>query len=422
MNRFYQDADLTREGGARGEDYRTPFAIDRDRIIHSPLFRKLQAKTQVFLSGEYDFYRTRLTHSIEVAQIGRSIVQYLISSSPLLAEDFHPDADLVEACCLAHDLGHPPFGHAGERALHDLMRDRGGFEGNAQTLRLLTKNFYERGTGFKGMDPTLACLDGVMKYKRLYGESDQAPNHFIYDDQDVFRERIWLSDTSVPQGLEANEWKSLECQIMDWADDTAYCLNDLIDGKKAGFLTIERLEKWAEGNGEAIAHSEFAFNELLEVLRRDNPDPLFGRKVGNFIRAVHLEENPGNPLKTHRYAYRITVDPIIEAEASLYKKIAFDLIFRSPQLQQIEYKGTFILERLFSAIFDHYVDGSGQRHHGIAFLPARAGKLIEAAESESEKIRVVSDLLSGLSDTEALRMYKRLFDPDFASIADLTIG
>lgn len=420
MNRFYQDEDLFREGGSREGDYRTPFAIDRDRIIHSPLFRKLQAKTQVFLSGEYDFYRTRLTHSIEVAQIGRSIVHYLISSSPLLSEDFHPDADLVEACCLAHDLGHPPFGHAGERALHNLMRSHGGFEGNAQTLRLLTRNFYERGTGFKGMDPTLACLDGVMKYKRLYGESDEAPNHFIYDDQRVYRDRVWLADTPVPTGKAANQWKSLECQIMDWADDTAYCLNDLIDGKKAGFLTVEKLEKWAAENGEIIAPAEFAFNALLQTLREDNPEPLFGRKVGNFIKAVRLEENPEKPLRSQRYGFRVTVDKTTQAEASLYKKVAFDLIFRSPQLQQIEYKGTFILERLFSAIADHYIHGPGKRQHGIAFLPPRAGKLLATANGEAGQIRVISDLLSALTDTEALRMYKRLFDPDFASIADLT--
>ena len=419
-NRFYQDIDFSREGSKREDDYRSPFAIDRDRIIHSPLFRKLQTKTQVFLSGEYDFYRTRLTHSIEVAQIGRSIVQYLIQSSTLLAEDFHPDADLVEACCLAHDLGHPPFGHAGERALHHLMQEHGGFEGNAQTLRLLTQNFYERGHGYKGMDPTLACLDGVMKYKRLYRERPEAENHFIYDDQEIYRKRIWLADTAIPSGDEANSWKSLECQIMDWADDTAYCLNDLIDGKKAGFLNIEKLEKWAETNGPIIEKAERAFGELMEVLREDNPEPLFGRKVGNFIRAVQLEKSRHNPLQTNRYAFHLSVDPVIEAEASLYKKIAFDLIFRSPQLQQIEYKGTFILERLFGAISDHYLGSSGARRKPIAFLSARAGKLLEFATENKAKIRIISDLLSALTDSEALRMYKRLFDPDFASISDLS--
>jgi len=116
-NRFYQDFDFERSGGERRRDYRTPFQIDRDRIIHAHAFRKLQSKTQVFLSGEYDFYRTRLTHSMEVAQIGRSICTYLQSRGAPLEPDFTIDSDLVEAVSLAHDLGHPPFGHSGERTL-----------------------------------------------------------------------------------------------------------------------------------------------------------------------------------------------------------------------------------------------------------------------------------------------------------------
>ncbi len=132
-NTFYGEFDTERLSGkldkAHPGEYRTPFQIDRDRIIHSSAFRRLQSKTQVFLSGEYDFYRTRLTHSIEVAQIGRSICGYLQATSGLLSDGFSIDENLVEAVCLAHDLGHPPFGHAGEKILHILMRDFGGFEG-----------------------------------------------------------------------------------------------------------------------------------------------------------------------------------------------------------------------------------------------------------------------------------------------------
>ncbi|MCX6868250.1 MAG: dNTP triphosphohydrolase, partial [Verrucomicrobia bacterium] len=134
-NRFYGEFDtLRRSGPGDGDDYRTPFQIDRDRVLHTPTFRRLQNKTQVFWSGEYDFYRTRLTHSLEVAQIGKSICHWLKTrpASPLDA-GFFIDPDLVEAVCLSHDLGHPPFGHAGERTLNHLMRRHGGFEGNAQT-------------------------------------------------------------------------------------------------------------------------------------------------------------------------------------------------------------------------------------------------------------------------------------------------
>ena len=120
-NRFYQAFDSETFGGPRKTDYRNAFQIDRDRIIHAHAFRKLQSKTQVFLSGEYDFYRTRLTHSMEVAQIGRSICHYLRTTNGPLHDDFYIDGDLVEAVCLAHDLGHPPFGHSGERTLQEII-------------------------------------------------------------------------------------------------------------------------------------------------------------------------------------------------------------------------------------------------------------------------------------------------------------
>src|ERR1035437_8381383 len=136
-NRFYTAFDSETLGLARKTDYRNAFQIDRDRIIHAHAFRKLQSKTQVFLSGEYDFYRTRLTHSMEVAQICRSICHFLGTVKGPLRDDFFIDSDLVEAVCLAHDMGHPPFGHSGERTLQELMARLGGFEGNAQTVHIL---------------------------------------------------------------------------------------------------------------------------------------------------------------------------------------------------------------------------------------------------------------------------------------------
>ncbi|MBP9913892.1 MAG: dNTP triphosphohydrolase, partial [Opitutaceae bacterium] len=159
-NRFYNAFDAEPFGGNRKPDYRNAFQIDRDRIIHAHAFRKLQSKTQVFLSGEYDFYRTRLTHSIEVSQIGRSICYYLRTRGGPLKNDFYIDSDLVEAVCLAHDLGHPPFGHSGERTLQELMGQWGGFEGNAQTLHLLTETIFQNESGVRGMRPTRALLDG----------------------------------------------------------------------------------------------------------------------------------------------------------------------------------------------------------------------------------------------------------------------
>src|ERR1700731_4251495 len=159
-------------------DYRSPFAVDRDRIIHSRAFRRLQAKTQVFSTGEYDFYRTRLTHSVEVGQIGRSICTFLAYQFPNMPKI---DPDLIEAACLSHDLGNPPFGHSGERTLHSCMENYGGFEGNAQTMRLLTKRIFTEQHGRTGIKPTRALMDAVCKYKEFWKSGMQ--NHFLYDDQ-----------------------------------------------------------------------------------------------------------------------------------------------------------------------------------------------------------------------------------------------
>ncbi|MGB1875257.1 MAG: dGTP triphosphohydrolase, partial [Akkermansiaceae bacterium] len=170
MNTFYNAFDTERieDWGSGADDFRTPFQVDRDRVLHTPAFRRLQSKTQVFWSGEYDFYRTRLTHSLEVAQIGRSICHWLSHSSDLLQPDYFIDPDLVEVVCMSHDLGHPPFGHAGERSLNYLMKDYGGFEGNAQTLRLLADRIFS--VKRTGMNPTRAFLDGILKYKTLWSE------------------------------------------------------------------------------------------------------------------------------------------------------------------------------------------------------------------------------------------------------------
>src|SRR5471030_351559 len=221
---FYRpfDRDYLRDdfNSDRKADYRGVFHQDRDRIMFTPAFRRLQAKTQVFQAGEYDFYRTRLTHSLDVSTVAQSIAVFLESKH----RDVQVDRHLVEAICLAHDIGHPPFGHAGERVLNDLMEPYGGFEGNAQTLRILTRTIYSRDEGRGGMSPTRALLDGVLKYKRLYRDRAGEPNHFIYDDQaDVLEFCFGPGDLSEKLGTrEVNRFQSLECQIMDLADDIAY--------------------------------------------------------------------------------------------------------------------------------------------------------------------------------------------------------
>jgi len=442
-NRFYSEFDTETLGEPRKCDYRSAFQVDRDRLIHSHAFRKLQSKTQVFLSGEYDFYRTRLTHSMEVAQIGRSICHFLASSEcrsrRLLAEDFFIDDDLVEAVCLAHDLGHPPFGHSGERTLQELMREHGGFEGNAQTVRLLSEMIFETETSVRGMQPTRALVDGVLKYKKLYGEfgAEKPANHFLYDSQE--RQRAFVFDgRRIPgellAGGELNAFKSVECQIMDWADDVAYSLNDIVDGVKAGFLTIERIEAWvakteaagfwdAQGAGGSLKLSaktrEGFVKKLVEGIRGDRLERMFASKVGDFLRACHLQERSNfMSRQTNRYRFKLVVNPEAIAESVFYKKMAGDIIFESPQLQQIEFKARRVLFTLWEAAWENYAQPGRARR--IKILPLRVANQMGAARTNGERARCICDWLAGLTDGMIVRTYRRLVEPEFGSIRDLS--
>ena len=346
-NRFYSDFDAETYGAVRKTDYRNAFQIDRDRIIHAHAFRKLQSKTQVFLSGEYDFYRTRLTHSMEVAQIGRSICHFLRMQGGPLGADFFVDGDLVEAVCLAHDLGHPPFGHSGERTLQELMLPWGGFEGNAQTLHLLTETMYQNESGVRGMQATRALLDGVLKYKKLFAEFPTPPaNHFLYDPQGAARSFVFGAQAIPAEmhgGEKLNAFKSVECQLMDWADDAAYSLNDIVDGVKAGFLTMERVEAWAAG--EALDSERQAWLDgLFAAMRGDRLENVFSAKIGTFITACRLRERTNfMSAATNRYRFELVVGAAAEREAAFYKKMANDIIFESPQLQQMEHKARKVM-------------------------------------------------------------------------------
>lgn len=421
QNRFYNDFDVQEWRGGRKPDYRSPFQVDRDRIIHAHAFRKLQSKTQVFLSGEYDFYRTRLTHSMEVAQIGRSICHFLLSRGAPLREDFFIDSDLVEASCLAHDMGHPPFGHSGERTLQELMKRRGGFEGNAQTLHLLCETIYQNESGVRGMQPTRALLDGILKYKKLYTEFPTPPvNHFIYDSQEPVRDWVFGGNRipgALMRGNALNEFKSVECQVMDWADDAAYSLNDIVDGVRAGFLTIERVERWAAG--QAIdAPRQRHMESLFDAIRGDKLENTFSKKIGAFIQACRLKERDNfMAAKTNRYAFELVVEEAALAEAAFFKQMANDIIFESPQLEQLEHKARVILNALYNAIWENYAQRS---ERVITILPPNVGRLIEAEKTLDGKARRICDYLAGLTDGMIVRTYRRLFDPEFGSFRDLS--
>jgi dGTPase len=427
LNGFYGEFDVERRAATGvGADYRTAFQIDRDRVLHTPTFRRLQNKTQVFWSGEYDFYRTRLTHSLEVAQIGKSIC-YWLQTRPggPLDEGFFIDPDLIEAICLSHDLGHPPFGHAGERTLNHLLREQGGFEGNAQTLRILTERIFSATR--RGMDPSRAFLDGVLKYKSLWSELGAATgtppaHHFLYDDQRGHLE--WAMGghgfpAALRPGVLRDACKSIECQVMDWADDTAYSLNDLSDSVRAGFLHLEKIEAWAERQGEPTGEGS-SLGELLRAIRQHRVDPFVGKRIGRYIQAATLQPVV-NFLSgvTHRYGFRLVVDEAVRAESALFKRLAFEVVFLSPQLKQLEHKGSRMLRQLWEVLAQRYIAQGRIDGQDFQLLPADTAAEIAAAADAAARARLVCDFLAGMTDGYAARTYKRLFAPDFGSIGDL---
>jgi dGTPase len=416
-NTFYNSFDTERISAEKyDETYRSPFQVDRDRVLHTPTFRSLQSKTQVFWSGEYDFYRTRLTHSLEVAQIGRSICNFLNTRSNLLDETYFIDSDLVEAACLSHDLGHPPFGHAGERTLNRLMGEYGGFEGNAQTLRLLADRIFS--SSKTGMNPSRAFIDSILKYKTLWSElcdGDKRPgNHFLYDQQSHYLDWVFggrdLPAEYTP-GKQRDGFSSIECQIMDWADDTAYSLNDLADSVRAGFLTIERVERWAEEN-ECDVEKGTPVGDLLRSIRGNRVELMAGNRIGRYIQSVRLERDLNFMSEvSNRYKYKLVVDQGVLSETREFKKMAYDLVFRSPELNQLEHKGDHLLTKLWDIL--------GDEDSPYHLLPKDVADELRQGENLAERRRLLCDFLASLTDGSATRLYKRLIIPDFGSIGDL---
>ena len=418
-NSFYNDFDRE-ELEPREPDYRSVFQRGRDRLIHNASFRRLQAKTQVFLSGEYDFYRTRLTHSIEVGQIAASIARFLNHTSNQLRPDFRIDTALVESCALAHDIGHPPFGHAGEGRLHELMLPWGGFEGNAQTLRLITEIIFTSGRSRRGLNPTRAFMDGVLKYKTLFSQWEDPRRHYLYDDQRKYLDFV-LGGRPFPAeltpGKVLNGFRSLECQIMDWADDTAYSLNDLVDSANAGFITLARVQRWASDQ-ELDADEAAAIEDLAAALASGNLERVMNRKIGTFVETCRLVERDNFMSGvTNRYRFGLAVDPRAVKEQKLFARLAHGLVFRSPQVCQLEHKGGTMLDRLFGALLDNYlVDGPPRL---VLLSGDFESEMAAAGDDRPRQARIICDYLAGMTDGFAGRIYKRMFDPDFGSIVDL---
>jgi dGTPase len=261
----------------------------------------------------------------------------------------------------------------------------------------------------------------VLKDKKLYTEFATPPiNHFIYDGQAPVRDWVF-GGTKLPgalmRGDALNDFKSVECQIMDWSDDAAYSLNDIVDGVRAGFLTVERVERWADGETIGAAEQRH-LDTLFDAIRRDRLENTFSKKTGAFIQACRLKPRDNFMAeKTNRYKFDLVIDPAARSEADFFKKMANDIIFESPQLEQLEYKARTIINALYNAIWENYAE---RNERVIRILPNHVSRLIEAEKTQDGKARRICDFLSGQTDGMVVRTYRRLFDPEFGSFRDLS--
>ncbi len=393
-----------------GKSQRGEFARDRARVLHSSALRRLGAKTQVLSPSGGDFARTRLTHSLEVAQIGRE-----------MAIDLGLNADIVDMACLAHDLGHPPFGHNGEKGLNDWAADIGGFEGNAQTLRLLTriepKVFLPDGTSI-GLNLTRASLDAACKYPWSLGEAGEMREHSIkfgvYDDDlEIYN---WMRIGAPSRS------KSVEAQVMDFSDDVAYSVHDFEDAIVSGYIKLEELadpageaellEKISEWNVGVYSKSVLA--EALNNLQalpnwptkfdrtpamlgnlKNLASDLIGRFVSQTIAAI---VDASTATSMARYGARIEVPANVRAEIAVLKGIVSAFLMSHESRRPIYEWQRELLAELADAI----LASNGEN------LDVYCTSAWLRAKTDAEKRRVVVDQVASLTDQSAITMHNRL--------------
>jgi dGTPase len=405
---------------------RGPFERDRARVLHSAALRRLAAKTQVVEVGSGDFPRTRLTHSLECAQIGREFGAVLGC-----------DPDLVDGACLAHDLGHPPFGHNGESALAEFAAGCGGFEGNAQSLRLLTR--LEAKVPGAGLNLTRATLDATLKYpwpapsgqtlsqprgtpprtpplSQPGGTPPRNPPKFgVYaDDAEVF---AWIR-AGAPDGQQC-----LEAQVMDWSDDVAYSVHDLEDGLQAGLITLAALRDPAERKAvaeltaaEYCAPGSVTVDELCEVFADLTALPcwpssfdgglsalaalknLTSELIGRFCSSAQRATLAVGPARLTRYAADLIVPRRQRLECALLKGVTAQYVMSRAGAAQSQARERELIAELAAAVL-----AGAPATLDPVFRPAFA-----AAGSDQEKQRVAVDQIASLTDTSAIAWHRRL--------------
>jgi dGTPase len=368
---------LHREPEAEG---RTPFQRDRDRIIHATAFRRLKHKTQVFVYHEGDHYRTRLTHSLEVAQIARS-----------LARRLGLDEDLAEALALAHDLGHTPFGHAGEDALHEAMREWGGFDHNAQTLRILTQ-LEQRYAAFDGLNLTWETLEGVVKHNGPLVTSERALKDLP----------VAIVEYQRRQDLALDTWPGAEAQVAALSDDIAYNNHDIDDGLRAGLFTLQDICE-VPLVGEAVAQVRAQYPAIDEHRLVSETTR---RLIDIMIRDVMTESKkrlealkPGSveAIRRHDQAV-IAFSPEMAAADKRLKQFLFERMYRHYRVNRMTSKARRVVRELFDLLFRE-----------PDCLPEDWRDRAQNADAR-RRARLVADYIAGMTDRFALLEHRRLLD------------
>jgi dGTPase len=446
MAETYTDSDRERALPEQEETQlgRSPFRRDFGRLLHSPACRRLQGKTQLFPGHESDFFRNRLTHSLEVAQIAKGIAQLLNARDPACKPE-KIDLDLVEFAGLAHDLGHPPFGHNGEKALDDCMKQDGGFEGNAQTLRILTKvekkvfrgpadadgcGVTKSGVDRRlGLNLTWRSLAAVLKYDREIpmkrAKHDELVKGYYASEADVV--------AAIKQHVGAPKGKALkviECQIMDIADDIAYSTYDLEDAMKGGFShpmqllarlsdkdLLDGLVAKVRKKVKNVKKKEVV-TALAERLARNVLDPKSGpleqytqskltasnakfrsqftsEMIGDFMSGISIEASTSASLTFAK----IRVDREILIQIEALKHLTYELMIMSPRLKVTEYRGYDVVGGIFQAL---------TRDDGYLLLPDDVQQMHQRFTKRAEKRRVICDFVAGMTDRYAVEFYGRL--------------
>ena len=381
---------------------RTEFMRDRARVIHSAALRRLAAKTQVAVPWENDFQRTRLSHSLECAQIGRE-----------LGESLGADPDLLETACLSHDLGHPPFGHNGEEALAEVAKDFGGFEGNAQSFRLLTrieaKTIDEDGASV-GLNLTRASLDAATKYP--WPRAINPRKFGVYDDDvEIFN---WMR-----QGAPSDR-KCIEAQIMDWSDDCAYSVHDLEDAIFVGQVKVDNFERdfdilhkeMCHGYGSTATKEEAA--AALQRLQQLSCWPRYydgshrslarlkdstSQLIGRFVLAAELETRKvhgAGPLR--RYEADLVIPREQEVEVDFLKAVAGHYLINAAISQERYAKQQIVIKELVEML----------HKHATTSLDSIFVKDWERSSDETSRMRIIIDQVASLTDPGAYALHARL--------------